>query len=424
MPVLSRAVIALAIPFTFHLSPLTLNAQNGIWTVYDTRTSDICGNNISAITADDNLLWAGSYQGLCRLKGNTWTDYAMFNEKLKGQSVNCLMVDKRGILWIGTDDYGVIEWDGTTWQEHSEETRRLKMKFVKEIVIDQDEVVWIGVTLGGVVRYDGRTWEKYTPEDSELLSDFVLDLAVDRSNRKWITTNAGVSVYNGSRWTDYTPFNSGLPDAIVPAIAIDGNDVKWFGTLSGLARFDGNTWKVWNTKNSPLPNNQVNDIAFDNDGLLWLATNDGVAVFDGVDNWVVFTSKNSKLPAGNTYKVCHDDRGNHWFGNDSRGLSKLSGFTMPARSSSSPSSNTTAYNDGPSDENVRIQPNLEQGYITLTIESPSAIVTFTNKDGKVVKTVDGYVSGKKIKINKMPKGMYIVGVKTIRGEKKIKFNLK
>ena len=97
---------------------------------------------------------------------------------------------------------------------------------------------------------------------------------------------------------------------------------------------------------------------------------------------------------------------------------------MPARSSSSPSSNTTAYNDGPSDENVRIQPNLEEGYITLTIESPSAIVTFTNKDGKVVKTVDGYVSGKKIKINKMPKGMYIVGVKTIRGEKKIKFNLK
>ena len=57
-------------------------AQNGTWTMFDTRTSDICGNNISAITADDNsILWAGSYQGLCRLKGNTWTDYAMFNEK-------------------------------------------------------------------------------------------------------------------------------------------------------------------------------------------------------------------------------------------------------------------------------------------------------------------------------------------------------
>ena len=415
--------MVMAVIFTFHLSPFTLiKAQNGTWTVYDTRTSDICGNNISAITADDNILWAGSYQGLCRLKGNTWTDYAMFNEKLKGQSVNCLMVDKRGILWIGTDDYGVIEWDGTTWQEHSEETRRLKMKFVKEIVIDQDEVVWIGVTLGGVVRYDGRSWEKFTPEDSELLSDFVLDLAVDRSNRKWITTNAGVSVYDGTRWSDYTPFNSSLPDAIVPAIAIDENDVKWFGTLSGLARFDGRTWKVWNTKNSPLPSNQVNDIAIDGDGLLWLATNDGAAVFDGEDNWVVFTSKNSKLPAGNTYKVCHDNKGNHWFGNDSKGLAKLSGFTMPVKSSTS--SGAPEYNDGPSDENVRIQPNLDEGYITITIESPSATITFTNKDGKVVKTVNDYTSGKKIKINKMAKGMYTVGVKTVRGEKKIKFNLK
>ena len=97
---------------------------------------------------------------------------------------------------------------------------------------------------------------------------------------------------------------------------------------------------------------------------------------------------------------------------------------MPAKSTQSGSLSSTSYNDGPSDENVRIQPNLEEGYITLTIESPSALVTFINKDGKTVKTVDGYVSGKKIKINKMPKGMYTVSVKTIRGEKRIKFNLK
>jgi hypothetical protein len=120
--------------------------------------------------------------------------------------------------------------------------------------------------------------------------------------------------------------------------------------------------------------------------------------------------------------VCHDSRGNHWFGNDSRGLSKLSGFTMPAKSSGG--SATPIYNDGPSDENVRIQPNLEEGYITLTIESPSAIVTFTNKDGKVVKTAENYKNNQRIKINRMPKGMYTVSVKTVRGEKKIKFNLK
>ena len=413
------------------LSTLTVSAQNGTWTVYDTRTSDICGNNISALTADNGGVWAGTYQGLCRLKGATWMDFAMFNEKLKDQSVNCLMVDSHGMLWIGTDDYGVIEWDGTNWIEHNDVTRRLKMKFVKEIVIDQDGVVWIGVTLGGIISYDGNNWDKYTPADCGLLSDFVLDIAVDRANRKWITTNAGISVFNGTRWTSYTTGNSGLPDDIVPAIAIDKENTKWFGTLSGLARYDGQRWTVWNTHNSPLPSDQVNDIAIDEEGLLWLATSDGAAVFDGVDNWVVFTSKNSGIPAGNIYKVANDNRGNHWFGNDAKGLAKLSGFRMPqkevAASTHTPTrgeSNETPEPLGPSDEHVRINPHLADGYITISIESPIATVTFTNSNGKVVKTVNNYTNNQQIKINRLPKGMYTVGVKTQRGEKKIKFNLK
>ena len=76
-------------------------AQNGTWTVYSTYTSDIGGNNISALATDNKGVWVGTYLGLCRLNGASWMDYAMFNEKLKDQSVNCLMVDKRGVLWVG-----------------------------------------------------------------------------------------------------------------------------------------------------------------------------------------------------------------------------------------------------------------------------------------------------------------------------------
>ena len=47
-----------------------------------------------------------------------------------------------------------------------------------------------------------------------------------------------------------------------------------------------------------------------------------------------------------------------------------------------------------------------------------------NKNGKVVKTAENYKNNQRIKINRMPKGMYTVSVKTVRGEKKIKFNLK
>ena len=73
---------------------------------------------------------------------------------------------------------------------------------------------------------------------------------------------------------------------------------------------------------------------------------------------------------------------------------------------------------------MRINPHLNEGYITITIESPSATVTFTDRNNKVVKTVNNYKNNQKIMINRMPKGMYYVGVQTVRGEKKIKFNLK
>ncbi len=110
------------------LASLTAVAQqNGTWNLYDTRSSEICGNNIAAIAGDNKGVWVGTYMGLCRLNGGSWMDYAMFNEKLKDQSINCLMVDSRGVVWIGTDDYGVIEFDGTHWTEYTTEARRRRL---------------------------------------------------------------------------------------------------------------------------------------------------------------------------------------------------------------------------------------------------------------------------------------------------------
>ena len=63
----------------------SMKAQNGTWTLFDTRTSDIGGNNIAALAPDNKGVWVGTYQGLSRLNGGSWTDYSMFNEKLKDQ---------------------------------------------------------------------------------------------------------------------------------------------------------------------------------------------------------------------------------------------------------------------------------------------------------------------------------------------------
>ena len=94
----------IALYFMMMLATMAATAQNGAWTLFDTRTSDIGGNNIAAIAPDSKGVWVGTYQGLSRLNGGTWTDYSMFNEKLKDQSINCMMTDNRGVWGIPADE--------------------------------------------------------------------------------------------------------------------------------------------------------------------------------------------------------------------------------------------------------------------------------------------------------------------------------
>ena len=461
-------------------------AQN--WTRYTIKNSEI-GNTVLAMANDrKGNKWFGTELGMAKLSGKTWTDFSMFNEKLKDQYVNCLTVDGNNMLWIGTDDYGVIEFDGSRWTEHKEQMKKLQMKFISKIAIDHNDVKWIGVTLGGLVRYDGQDWEKYTSQNSELSSDFILCVAIDRANRKWIGTNDGLSVYDDRRWRSFTTRNSRLPDNIVPAIIIDKNSVKWLGTLGGLVRVEGEEWTVFTAENSPLPCNQVNDLAFDPSGAIWMVTDKGVALFDGKDSWHVFRLKETVLPNDIHRRVMVDGQGNKWFGSNMQGLTCFSAHPVMGRvtdDSGAPLAGITVSGgqqeavtdaDGyyylevalgatltltPSDgmrtfvpsnrqltqvggavfhqdfvassgmvaqgiskERVVVNPFLDQGYITITLESPVAEVEFVGPDGASVRKLPQYRNGARITISKMPKMDYTLFIRTDKGEKKLLFKLK
>lgn len=463
-----------------------LRSQN--WTRFTMQNSEL-GNSVLAMASDKkNNKWFGTELGLARLTGKTWTDFAMFNEKLKGQYVNCLTVDGSNMLWIGTDDYGVIEFDGSRWTEHKEEMKRLQMKFISKIAVDKNDVKWIGVTLGGLVRYDGREWTKYTSGNSELLSDFILCVAVDRANRKWIGTNDGLSVFDDYKWISYTTKNSKLPHNIVPAVIIDRNSVKWIATLGGLVRLDGDGWTVWNSANSPLPCDQINDLAFDPSGAIWMATDKGIVLFDGKDQWHVYSSKTTVLPADVHRRVMVDGQGSKWFGSNIQGLTRLSAQPVmgrivdekgqPAAGIKVVCGNGEATTDasgnfyievatnatvaltpeqegrtfepasrqltnvdgarfrqdfvvssammaeGTSTERVVVNPYLEQGYITITMESAVAEVEFVNAKGESIRTIPQYKNEARITISRMPKSNYTLYIRTAKGEKRLQFNLK
>ena len=60
-----------------------VEAQN--WTRFDMSNSEL-GNSVLAMAADKrNNKWFGTDLGMARLTCKTWTEFSMFNEKLKGQ---------------------------------------------------------------------------------------------------------------------------------------------------------------------------------------------------------------------------------------------------------------------------------------------------------------------------------------------------
>ena len=428
---------------------LSVGATAQKWTYYNPKNSGINGENILAVTADSRgNLWVGTTQGLNRFRDGVWTDFADFNEKLKDQFVNCLVAEGN-TLWIGTDDYGVIEFNGNKWYEHAEETRRLNMKYIRDIAVDHSGSKWIGVTLSGFVQYDGVNWNKYTAAESELLSDFILCVVIDNRDRKWIGTNDGLCVFDGRRWLSYTTKNSKIPHNICLSLAIDKENVKWIGTLNGLARFDGENWTIYNIDNCPIPGNQVNDLVLDGEGHLWMATDGGVAVFDCKDRWDTFRA-GDRLPKCMFQNITIDRRGDIWIGTDEKGLYCLSGYKMPdpkaeadsallaenestgedgpAATAAGPGKKgkkgTTPAGDGAAEERIKLTPNLEEGTLVISMTSPEAEVTFVNANGDKVRTVPKYRNNTKINISKMKKGTYTVRVKTGLGTRNVKFTLK
>src|SRR5688572_15161762 len=90
-------------------------------------------------------------------------------------SINCLLQDRDGYLWIGTWS-GLIRFDGysTTTYYSSREAGKIKSNKIQTLYEDSKGNLWIGTHMGGLFRYNRNddTFIHYAhnPSDPESLS--------------------------------------------------------------------------------------------------------------------------------------------------------------------------------------------------------------------------------------------------------------
>jgi ligand-binding sensor domain-containing protein/signal transduction histidine kinase len=255
---------------------------------------------------------------------------------LTSNFIDAIYEDRRGRLWIGTDD-ALIKVDRKTGQ-YLRFSAGLGIKpTVNSIIEDHDGTIWVGSYRGGVARLNETTGQfeevyRHNPNDPASLSDDgVLHLFVDHAGVIWVGTNDGLNrldathhrfdVYKvdpHNRWsqcyltiqedkqgilwlgTEYTGLHRFDPrtgqftvyksdpskpgsfsDDTVDSLCIDAHDAIWAGTGVGLDRFDPSTGQFTPCRDHGAElGRSIGHILPDRQGRLWMSTNRGLTEFN------------------------------------------------------------------------------------------------------------------------------------------------
>jgi ligand-binding sensor domain-containing protein len=285
-----------------------------------------CGDRISALTVQGDVLWIGSFdRGLCRLDANGYTHFAgpkylpsdMVNAlasdehtvyvatdaglatidaagtfaqfthqqcvgNLAGRcpwhaAVNGVAVDSStGMVWVA--DIGALHRiDPLTGEWQHPGTRAvLGSQAVTRVAAFNGEVA-IGTSDRGVLLWNGKR-TRVVDDQHGLADNWVTDVAYDTRGRLWVgTCTRGVSVRE--RDGRIRNISSGLSDDYVLSVQeLDGR--IWLGTLSGATLLDGQRPIPLDTRHG-LGGNEVHDAVFYR-GHVWLATDGGLSAMDVV----------------------------------------------------------------------------------------------------------------------------------------------
>lgn len=191
---------------------------------------------------------------------------------------------------------------------------------IRTISEDKDGIIWIGTENNGILKYDKNIWSNYDTTNTPFSENFIWTSFVDTFNNKWFGTlgnSGGLIKYDNNTWMEYNLDEFGIEGSSVFSIASDKQNNLWLGTYwDGLVKFDRNTvWTIFNSNNSGLLQSQeeINCISIDNSNFLWYGSDAfGGGKFDMKSEWTYFTQAEGFDDV--LLSVDIDATGSTWFG--------------------------------------------------------------------------------------------------------------
>jgi class 3 adenylate cyclase/ligand-binding sensor domain-containing protein len=316
------------------------------------------GTNPETVYADNDsgVIWIGFNDkgdiGLDQFNPATgiFKHYGRATNGLSPGSVNVILRDRKGILWVGTNN-GLDRLDEKTgkfihYRNIPGNSRSLSSNNVRAIYGDRRGDLWIGTGAywdpnndGGLNRFDRNT-ETFTqylhvPKNPHsLINNKVRAIFEDSRGTFWVGTS-GDGLHTMDRSTgsfERHLYNPAKPDELsryklkngldhITFINEDSTGAIWIGTEgSGINRYDPVTRKITHYQSSNgFPDSTCWNSYISHDGVLWISTVGSERLYR-VDP---FHKSIHTIPTGNRALSFLEDREGLWVGTYGSGLLKF-----------------------------------------------------------------------------------------------------
>ncbi len=272
-------------------------------------------------------------------------EHLSVEEGLSATTVMAILQDSRGFLWFGTYD-GLNRYDGysfTTYIHNSDDSTTISSNSIRALCEDGEGNIWVGTWNNGLNKFNRNTgkFTRYvnSERDTESISNNeILSVHCSKSNQVWIGTADGLNKLdkNNNRFIRFK--NDSLnPESIsgniVNCIYEDKKGILWIGTSNGLNKFsekDNKFIRYVNSSSNPrsINHNKVICLIEDKDGFLWVGTHGGGLNIlnpetENFTHYRLNSSNPFSISDDYIYALLEDSRGSIWIGTYQGGLNRF-----------------------------------------------------------------------------------------------------
>lgn len=254
------------------------------------------------------LLWLGTRGfglNIFDRKTNSVKVFNKNNSPLPDDNIHCIVPDKKGNIWIGTNNGAVIfNIAKNSFITFSDYINKNVDKFfinnrISSILFDGNKI-WFS-TLNGLLLYENRIITAFKKDGTinSIVANDVFKTVKRRNGEIWVATLYGLSKFEPQTKTfkNYTKDHRTISDNSVLTLFESSDQTLWIGTGTGLNKYiqEKDSFKYYTSQSHGFSNDFIYTITEDKDKNLWLSTNKGILKFNPKTEQVINYAEEDNL---------------------------------------------------------------------------------------------------------------------------------